>query len=93
MKDTKPRATYKKPKQNQKALFATLKIVMSGAVLAFFGILFYYAATEGWESVFAWFGGKYFCLVVIVLLLAVTAGVWLWTIVKKIKGLNADEQA
>lgn len=87
----KPRAHYKKPKNNRKALFATLRIVLTAAAVALFGIIGYYAATQGWEAVFAWFGGKYACMVVMILVAAITAGMWLWKLVRSMQRLKEDD--
>lgn len=87
----KPKTHYKKPKNNKKALFATLRIVLTAAVVAIFGIIGYYAATQGWEAVFAWFGGKYACMVVMILLVAATMAVWLFKIVKSMTRFKEDD--
>lgn len=87
----RPRAQFKKPKRNNKALFATLRIILTAAVVAIFGIIGYYAATQGWEAVFAWFGSKYACMVVMILLVAITAGAWLWKLVSAMKRFKEDE--
>ena len=87
----KPRAHYKKPKANKKAIIATIRIVVTALVVAVFGIIFYYAATQGWEAVFAWFGGKYFCMSVMILLFGFTAMAWLWMVFKNIKGTSENE--
>lgn len=91
MKTNKPKSLYKKPKSNNKAMFATLRIVLTVAVVAVFGMIFYYAATAGWEAVFAWFGGKYACMVVMILLVAATMAVWLFKIVKSMTRFKEDE--
>lgn len=88
----KPRAHYKKPKENKKALFATLRIVLTAGALAILGIIGYYAATQGWEAVFAWFGGKYMCMVVMILVAAGTAAIWLVKLVVSMKRFKEDEQ-
>lgn len=87
----KPRAHYKKPKSNKKALFATLRIVLTAAALAILGIIGYYAATQGWEAVFAWFGGKYACMVVMILIAALTAGMWLLKLVFSMQRFKEDD--
>lgn len=87
----RPRTHYKKPKDNKKALFATLRIVLTAAALAILGIVGYYAATQGWEAVFAWFGGKYMCMVVMILVVAITAAVWLLKLVFSMKRFKEDE--
>ena len=87
----RPRTHYKKPKDNKKAIFATLRIVLTAAALAILGIIGYYAATQGWEAVFAWFGGKYMCMVVMILVAAITAAVWLLKLVFSMKRFKEDE--
>ncbi len=87
----RPQTHYKKPKDNKKALFATLRIVLTATAVAIFGIVGYYAATKGWEAVFAWFGGKYACMCVMILLLAATAAAWLTKLVISMKRMKEDE--
>ena len=87
----RPRAQFKKPKSNNKALFATLRIILTAAALAVLGIIGCYAATQGWEAVFAWFGGKYACMVVMILVVAITAAVWLLKLVFSMKRFKEDE--
>ncbi len=92
MNHLKPRAHFKKPKSNHKAVFATLRIVATFAALALFGIIFYFVATQGWEAVFAWFGGKYFCMVVMILIVALIMSMWLWSIVKMMKKRESENE-
>jgi len=82
---------YKKPKSRNKALFATIRIVITFAVVALIGIIGFFAIRDGWESVFAWFGGKYACMVVVILLVAATAAMWLWKLVRSMRGYKEDE--
>lgn len=91
MRNNKPRAHYKKPKNNKKNVIATVKIVLTAAMVAVLGLVFYFAWRDGWESVFAWFGGKYACMVVIILVIAITAAMWLFTLVKQIRSMREDE--
>lgn len=85
------KSVYKKPKGNNKALFATIRIVITFAVLAVVGMIGYFAVTQGWEAVFAWFGGKYACMVVVILLVAGTAVMWLWKLVRSMGRFKDDE--
>ena len=91
MRNKKPRTYYKKPKANNKAIIATLKIVFTALVAAFIGMIGYYAATQGWEAVFGWFGGPYFCMTVIIVLIAGTIGMWLYSFVKMTSRFREDE--
>ncbi len=89
----RPQAHFKKAKSNnKKTVIATIKIVLTFLAIAVFGMIFYFVATQGWEAVFAWFGGKWFCMVVMVVIAAGTLAMWLFTLVKSMKArLGEDE--
>ena len=87
----KPKAYYKKPKNKAKAVFATVRIVGTFAVIAVLGMIFFYAVKDGWDAVFAWFGGKYACMCVIILLVAITLAAWLYVLINRIRRLKEDE--
>lgn len=87
----KPRVHYKKPKKPKVIALTTIRIVLTFALLAIFGMVGYYVAVDGWESVIAWFSGKYFCMIAVILIFAATAAFWLLKLVNTIKGLNENE--
>ena len=91
MRNSKPRTHYKKPKNNKKNVIATVRIVLTAAMVAVLGMIFYFAWRDGWESVFAWFGGKYACMVAIILLVGVTSAMWLITTIKQIRSMREDD--
>jgi hypothetical protein len=83
---------YKKPKHKAKTIIATVKILLTAAMLAVFGLIFYFAWKDGWEAVFAWFGGKYFCFFFIIGLGAAVASVWLITLSKNLRRFKDDDE-
>ena len=87
----RPRAHYRKPKKAKNTALATIRIILTFATIALLAMVFYFAWKDGWESVFAWFGGKYFCLIVVVLFLAITAMCWIIEAIMKIRRLREDE--
>lgn len=87
----RPRAHYRKPKKAKQTIVSTIRIVITFATIALLGMVFYFAWKDGWEAVFAWFGGKYACMIVIILTVAVTIAVWLLEVVKRMRGLSKDE--
>lgn len=87
----RPRAHYRKPKKAKNTALATIRIVLTFATIALLAMVFYFAWKDGWESVFAWFGGKYFCLIVIVIFVGLTAVIWLVDAIKRIRRLREDE--
>lgn len=87
----RPQTHYKKPGRVKTAAFATIRIVVTVLAIALFAMVFYYAATEGWEAIFAWFGGKWFCMFVMIGVFAATAGIWLYRIVTSRSGGDDDE--
>ena len=87
----RPQTHYKKPKKAKSTIIATVRIVLTFAALAIFGMVFFFAWRDGWEAVFAWFGGKYFCMVIMILLFAITAALWLWKLIVSMKRLREDE--
>lgn len=87
----KRKAMYKKPKAGRQALFATLRIVLTAALVAVLGIIIFYVAKDGWESVLHWFVSKYACMILVILLFAATAAMWLWKLVKTMQRLKEDD--
>ena len=83
---------YKKPKNVNKVVLATTRIVLTVALLSILTICAYFIIVDGWEAFFAWFKGKYFCLCVIIILIVVVAAWWIYLFVKKLKGTMEDEK-
>lgn len=86
----KTRSLYKKPKNRNAAILATVRIVLTALTVAVLGMVGFYAATQGWQAVFAWFGGPYACMCVIIGLFAATAALWLWKVVKAWRARNEE---
>ena len=91
MRNRKPRTHYKKPRRARTTVLATIRIVLTASVVALLGMIFYFAWKDGWEAVFAWFGGKYACAIVIILAVAATIAMWLVSVVKQIRSISEDE--
>lgn len=82
---------YRKPKRADKIALATIRILLTVGLLAIMAMVGYYAAVDGWESVLAWFTSRWACLIGVLILLAVTAGLWLWSFFKKMRELHDEE--
>lgn len=83
---------YKKPKNVNKVVLATTRIVLTVALLSILTICAYFIIVDGWEAFFAWFKGKYFCLWVIIILIVAVASWWIYLFIKKLKGTMEDEK-
>lgn len=76
---------YKKPINVQKGFLKTVEILVSAAFLAIVGFLSYYIAKDGIQAVLAWFQGKWFCMVAMILIVAGSVCIWIFEIVKLMK--------
>ena len=82
---------YKKPKKADKMALATARTLLTAGLLAVVVMILYYGIVDGWDSVIAWFSSRWACLVGVLLLLAGTAAMWLWSFFKRAKELKDEE--
>ncbi|MCI1244464.1 MAG: hypothetical protein LKG11_00690 [Bacilli bacterium] len=64
------KAKFKAPKNKGKIALGTIAIVTGAATVAICGIAGYYIATTGWDAVLAWFQGKWFAMIAVILIIA-----------------------
>lgn len=83
---------YKKPKNVNKVVANTLKVVLTAAFVSILTICIYYIAKDGWEAFLAWFKGKYFCLFAMIFFFAGYIAFVIWRIIKIMKGTTKDEK-
>lgn len=85
---------YKKYKQKKgySSLLTTIKILLAALCFAILMMFLVFVCTEGIEAVIAWFQGKWFCLVIVLVIFAATAILWLVGFVKKIRSFSNDGQ-
>ena len=83
---------YQQKRDFRKPVFATLRILLLAGLLAIVGMIGYYAATEGWQAVFAWFKGKWFCMVGVIVLFAATVAMWIAHFLKQARKLGEENE-
>lgn len=83
---------YREKRNYKKPILATIRILLLAGLLAIVGMLGYYAATEGWAAVLAWFQGKWFCMVGIIALFAATVAMWVYYFAKQARKLGEDNE-
>ena len=83
---------YREKKSYKKPILATIRILLLAGLVAIVGMLGYYAVTEGWGAVLAWFQGKWFCMVGIIALFAATVGMWVFHFVKQARKLGDENE-
>lgn len=83
--------TYKKPKSVKKAIWFTIKVLLTVAVLAVAGIIVFNGVAYGWDSVTNFFKSSLACLIACVFLVAGAAIVWIISLVGNIKKVSEDE--
>lgn len=81
---------YKKPKNINRQVASTLRIIVTFGLLAVVAIIVYYGITDGWQSVVNWFTTKWACLVGFAMLIAVTLAWWLMSFIKKMRSLGDE---
>ena len=85
---------YKKYKQKKgyNSLFTTIKILLAALCFAILMMFIVFACTEGIQAVIDWFKGKWFTLVIVLVIFTATAILWLISFVKKIRSFGNDGQ-
>lgn len=91
MKNTKPTKHFKKPLNVNKIVFNSVKILFTAALVAILTMAIYYILHDGWQAFLDWWSGKWFCLIAVVLIVAVALGMWIWTLIKTIKKVTDNE--
>lgn len=82
---------YKKPKSIKKNIVATIKILVTTAVIAVTAIVMYYGFTDGWQAVADWFSSKYACLIAVIILVAGFLAMWIISLAKTMKKVQDNE--
>ena len=71
-------SSYRKPSRFRKGALATAWTIVACLAASFIGLLAYCLATGGWEAIAGFFAGKWFALIVIVVIVAVSLAAWLF---------------
>lgn len=79
---------YKKKANVSKTALATARILSTVLLLCFLGYLGFVIIFQGFETLVAWFEGKWFTFAILIALFAITAGLWIFSLYKRMKGFE-----
>lgn len=91
IKEKKPKSRFKKPVNVNKTIFNTLKIILTAGFGAIITMAVYFIITKGWEAFLAWWTGKWFALIAVVIIFAAVIVIWLITIIQSIRKVTENE--
>lgn len=81
---------YKKKAKLSSNALATAKILLTVVLLCAFGYMGFVIIFQGWDTFIAWFQGKWFTFALLLALIIITVGLWLWDTYRRMKGFNDD---
>ena len=82
---------YKKPTSVNKAALKTARILSTVSVGVIVTLCAFFIIKDGWEKFLQWFVGKWACLAVVIIIFAITLGLWIWWAVQMLLKVTEDE--
>ncbi len=82
---------YRKPLKVNKIALRTCQILFSAMFIALAGIIIYYGATRGWQALGEWFKSQWACMIAVILVIAATIAIWLYTLYKFIQKVGGKD--
>lgn len=83
---------YKKQSNISKSVIATIRILLTVALVASIIMIGFFVIRDGWEAVIAWFGSSWACMFFLIILFGACAAMWIIAIYKKLKVVSENEK-
>ena len=81
---------YKKKTSISGNVLATARILCTVLLACALGYIAFVLIFQGWQTVVDWFQGKWFAFATLIVLFAVTAGLWIFGLYRRMKGFEED---